>query len=71
VPHTYTTLTSTENKDFKIHSREYLQYNDEPRDDSSYDLASSELNAGLIWNSYFQKRKLRRAARRLRHASYS
>jgi hypothetical protein len=69
--HTYNALTSTENKDFKIHSREYLPHIDEPGAKGQYDGALAELNTNLIRNSYLQKRKLRRVARKLRHAYYS
>ncbi len=56
------------NRSFKVHYRQYLKLSDEPKDESLYDQASAELGANLLKDSYYQKRRLRRTARRLRHA---
>jgi hypothetical protein len=68
---TYDEFTNIKKGYSKIHYLEYPVRNDELRDESLYNEASIELDADLIWNNYYQKMKLRRAARRLRHVSYS
>jgi hypothetical protein len=65
--HTHSTFTNAENKNSKIHYQEYLKHNEAPIDNSTSDGASIELNADLIRSSYYQKRKLRHTARRLRY----
>lgn len=55
-------------RSFKVHYREYLKHKDEPRDDSLLDGASKEIAADMIRTSFYQKRRLRRTARRLKDA---
>lgn len=66
--HTNNAFANTSNRSFEVHYREYLKHKDEPKEESHYDGASAELGADLLRVSYFQKRRLRRTARRLRHA---
>jgi len=61
-------FTNASNRNFKVHYREYLRHRDEPGDENLYDGASAELDADLLRSNYFQKRRLRRTARRLRRA---
>ena len=53
------------NKGFKIHYQEYLRHQDEPSRDL-YNEAAAEIDVGLIINSYYERRRLRRTAQRLR-----
>lgn len=62
--HTTTRL----NRNFKVHYRAYLKHPDEPKDDL-YDEAAAELDVGLIRDSYYERRRLRRTAERLRRYS--
>lgn len=55
------------NDKFKDQYQEYLKHKNEPKENILYDEAAAELNAGLIKTSFFQKRKFRREARRLRY----
>ena len=68
---TYNAPANTKNKNSRTNYLDYLGHNNEPQDENLSDGASTELSADLIWNSYYQKRKLRRAAKRLRHVSYN
>ena len=68
--HTHTALTNTNSKSLKVHYQEYLEHHDEPKNEWPYEGALAELTADLISNSFYQKRKLRRVAKRLRHLSY-
>ena len=59
-------FSNTESRSFKVHYRQYLIHKDEPEEINNYDGASAELDASLIKSSFDEKRRLRRAARRLR-----
>jgi hypothetical protein len=63
---TYHGLASPTN--YKVHYREYLRHKDEPEGENLPDDASKEIAADLIRTSFYQKRGLRRTARRLRYA---
>jgi hypothetical protein len=52
-------------RSFKVHYQEYLRHQDEPNRDL-YDESSAEIDVGLIKNSYYERRRLRRTAERLR-----
>ncbi len=56
------------NKKFKVHYREYLANTNEPRETLNDIIADEELDVGLISNAYYERRKLRRVAERLRQA---
>jgi len=56
---------SFSDRDFRVHHWDYLTNVNEPQE-ALYDGRSSELDAGLIKSSYFQKRGFRRIAKRLR-----
>ena len=62
-------LTNTSDRGFKVHFKQYLRHKNEPEEGSLYDGASAELDADLLRTSFYQKRKFRRTARSLRHAS--
>lgn len=52
---------------YRYHYKEFLSHKDEPREEGVYNGALAELDAELLRSSYFEKRKFRRMARRLRH----
>lgn len=49
----------------KVHFQQYLYNADEPDDEVSHDVPS-ELEAELLENSFFMKRRLRHNAKRMR-----
>ena len=61
-------ISDTLNKKFKVDYRDYLTNEDEPEDKLYYG-ASAEPNADLITNSYYQRHRFRRTAKRLREDS--
>jgi hypothetical protein len=65
---TFHGLASPTYRSFRVHYREYLRHKDEPGDENLLDGASKEIAADLIRTSFYQKRRLRRTARRLRYA---
>jgi hypothetical protein len=54
------------NKKFKVHYQEYLTNTNEPREALDDIIAQEEISVGLIKNSYYERRKLRRTAEMLR-----
>jgi hypothetical protein len=69
--HTYNALANIKNINSKIHYHEYLGHSDEPKHENLGDGMSRGLDTDLIRNSYYQKLKIRRTARRLRYVSHS
>ena len=51
---------------FRFHYREYLSHKDEPLDLAAYSEESVDSDIGLLRSNFFEKRKLRRTAKRLR-----
>lgn len=54
------------NRSFRHHNQEYLSHKDEPRESGIYDGALAEIDAELLRSSFFERRRFRRTARRLR-----
>ena len=54
------------NRSFKYHDQAYLSHKDEPREDNLYSGALAAIDAELLRYNFFEKRRLRRTARRLR-----
>ena len=51
---------------FRFHYREYLSHKDEPGDPAMYSEDSVGADIELLRSNFFEKRKLRRTAKRLR-----
>jgi hypothetical protein len=54
------------NGSFKHHYQAYLSHKAEPIEANLHDGASAEIDAGLLRSSFFEKRRFRRTAERLR-----
>jgi hypothetical protein len=60
---------SFNNRDFKVHYKDYLRHSDEPEEAGLYDNEpSAKFEAGLIRNNFYERRRLRRTAMGLRRA---
>lgn len=66
--HTNNALTKTSNRDYGVQYREYQLHENEPKEKDYYDLLEAELDDGLVRDTYWERRSLRRDARRLRYA---
>jgi hypothetical protein len=59
-------IINTGSRGFTHDYREYLSHKDEPRETGLYEGALAEIDAELLRSSFFEKRKFRRTAKRLR-----
>jgi hypothetical protein len=62
-------FANTQYKGFKVHYREYLDHQNEPEEGSGIDGAAAELKSDLLRNIFYQKRRMRRVAKRLRQTT--
>jgi hypothetical protein len=64
--HSTKAITNKQQKEPKEFFEQYLYNSGEPSDDNNFQI-SAELEAELLENSYFMKRRIRRLAHRMRN----